>query len=118
LKPTTLNLFVENHPVLTAGIAVYASFALGYSLLQWRYAGSFRRRSIKDGLYHVGQFRVGKSGRAPSVDVIVPCYNEDPRLLDACCAALEAQRSDYPGRVNVWLVDDGSPTIADLKLVI
>jgi glycosyltransferase involved in cell wall biosynthesis len=118
VKPTALYLLVEQHPVRTAGIVLYAILALGYSLLQWRYAASFRRRSSRRGeLDRRFQVRGGAPGRAPSVDVIVPCYNEDPRLLGACCAALEAQRSDYPGRVNVWLVDDGSPAIADLEPV-
>jgi N-acetylglucosaminyltransferase len=116
VKPTALYLLLEQHPVLTAGIAVYMTFALGYSLLQWRYAGSFQRRSHRDEVDRRSQ-DLGERGQAPTVDVIVPCYNEDPRILDACCAALEAQRWYYPGRVNVWLVDDGSPTIADLEPV-
>jgi glycosyltransferase involved in cell wall biosynthesis len=114
VKPTALYLLLEQHPVFTAGIAIYMTFALGYSLLQWCYAGSFQRRSHRDEVDRRSQ-DLGERRRAPTVDVIVPCYNEDPRILDACCAALEAQRWHYPGRVNVWLVDDGSPTIADLE---
>jgi N-acetylglucosaminyltransferase len=44
--------------------------------------------------------------RRPDVDVIVPCFNEDPALLDACCRSIATQA--YPGRLRVWLVDDGS----------
>ena len=44
----------------------------------------------------------------PAVDVVVPVYNEPPDGLDRCCASLVAQ--DYPGRVHVLLVDDGSRT--------
>jgi N-acetylglucosaminyltransferase len=42
----------------------------------------------------------------PAVDVVIPCYNEDPALLEACCRSVAGQ--DYPGRLRVWLVDDGS----------
>jgi len=42
----------------------------------------------------------------PAVDVVVPCFNEDPALLEACCRSVAGQ--DYPGTMRVWLVDDGS----------
>jgi N-acetylglucosaminyltransferase len=42
----------------------------------------------------------------PAVDVVIPCFNEDPPLLEACCRSVAAQ--DYPGLMHVWLVDDGS----------
>jgi N-acetylglucosaminyltransferase len=42
----------------------------------------------------------------PAVDVVIPCFNEDPSLLEACCRSVAAQ--DYPGPMEVWLVDDGS----------
>jgi N-acetylglucosaminyltransferase len=42
----------------------------------------------------------------PAVDVIIPCFNEDPPLLEACCRSVAGQ--DYPGTMRVWLVDDGS----------
>ncbi|MGY4412166.1 cellulose synthase/poly-beta-1,6-N-acetylglucosamine synthase-like glycosyltransferase [Bradyrhizobium sp. LB7.1] len=41
----------------------------------------------------------------PSVDVIVPCFNEDPRTLAACLKSLASQ--DYPGRLQLYVVDDG-----------
>lgn len=45
----------------------------------------------------------------PSVDVIVPCFNEDPRTLAACLKSLASQ--DYPGRLQVYVVDDGSANV-------
>jgi N-acetylglucosaminyltransferase len=42
----------------------------------------------------------------PAVDVVIPCFNEDPALLEACCRSVAGQ--DYPGRMRVCLVDDGS----------
>jgi N-acetylglucosaminyltransferase len=51
----------------------------------------------------------------PSVDVIVPCYNEDPRTLAACLDSIGAQ--DYAGEIRVHIVDDGSPNRAELDAV-
>jgi cellulose synthase/poly-beta-1,6-N-acetylglucosamine synthase-like glycosyltransferase len=38
--------------------------------------------------------------------VVIPCFNEDQSLLEACCRSVAGQ--DYPGPLRVWLVDDGS----------
>ena len=51
----------------------------------------------------------------PAVDVVVPCFNENPPLLEACCRSVAAQ--DYPGRLRVWLVDDGSRNREELAPV-
>ena len=51
----------------------------------------------------------------PAVDVVVPCFNENPALLEACCRSVAAQ--DYPGRLLVWLVDDGSRNREELAPV-
>ncbi|MGV2980124.1 UDP-forming cellulose synthase catalytic subunit [Camelimonas sp. ID_303_24] len=49
--------------------------------------------------------RLGDS-EAPSVDVFVPSYNEDPAMLALTLSAARAM--DYPaGKLNVWLLDDG-----------
>src|SRR4029450_3323330 len=42
----------------------------------------------------------------PAVDVVIPCFNEDPSLLAPRSRSVAAQ--DCPGAVRVWLVDDGS----------
>ncbi len=51
----------------------------------------------------------------PSVDVVVPCFNEDTSLLEACCRSIAGQ--DYPGPMRVWLVDDGSANRSALLAV-
>lgn len=51
----------------------------------------------------------------PSVDVLVPCYNEDPAVLAGCLASIAAQ--EYPGDIQVHIVDDGSPNRAALDAV-
>src|SRR6266498_2807627 len=53
---------------------------------------------------------------SPSVDAIVACYNEDPELLEVCCASLAKQ--DYPGELSVYLVDDGSLNRPELRHVV
>jgi N-acetylglucosaminyltransferase len=53
--------------------------------------------------------------RWPSVDVIVPCYNEDPAALEACLDALKAAACAYQGKLRTYLIDDGSPNIAALR---
>jgi len=49
------------------------------------------------------------------VDVWVPCYNEDPQLLEACCASLDDQ--DYEGGLHIFLIDDGSSNRQELARV-
>jgi N-acetylglucosaminyltransferase len=51
--------------------------------------------------------------RLPGVDVVIPCFNEDPDLLQACCVSLA--RQDYQGALRFWLVDDASHNRARLR---
>ncbi|MGY8668919.1 chitooligosaccharide synthase NodC [Bradyrhizobium sp. UFLA05-109] len=51
----------------------------------------------------------------PSVDVIVPCFNEDPRTLSACLESIASQ--DYVGQLRVYVVDDGSGNREDVAPV-
>ncbi|PTB17296.1 chitooligosaccharide synthase NodC [Trinickia symbiotica] len=51
----------------------------------------------------------------PDVDVVVPCFNEDPRTLRACLASIAAQ--EYAGRLTVHVVDDGSSNCNALRPV-
>lgn len=55
------------------------------------------------------------SGSMPSVDVIVPCFNEDPRTLSACLESIASQ--DYVGQLRVYVVDDGSGNREDVAHV-
>ncbi|MCC8938329.1 chitooligosaccharide synthase NodC [Bradyrhizobium sp. Arg62] len=52
---------------------------------------------------------VVNSDALPSVDVIVPCFNEDPRTLSACLKSIASQ--DYAGKLRVYVVDDGSANL-------
>ena len=75
--------------------ALYMGIALAYAVLQGRLASR-----------HASSSRPVREGHWPSVDVVLPCYNEDAAVLADCCAALE--RQDYPGELRMFLVDDGS----------
>jgi N-acetylglucosaminyltransferase len=79
----------------TALPGIYIALVLSYTRFQRRFA-DYGRRSTRE----------GSSSYQPAVDVIVPCYNEEPDLLASCLRSLRAQ--DYRGQVNVWVVDDGS----------
>ena len=53
--------------------------------------------------------------RWPSVDVVVPCFNEDPVILRSCLESILGQR--YEGALHVWMVDDGSSNWSALQPV-
>jgi len=82
-------------PSLFAVVASYLAIAVAYLLLQ---------RNQSRQVPATAPYLVGRPW--PSVDIVLPCYNEDPALLAACCASLDAQ--DYPGELRFFLVDDGS----------
>ena len=120
MNPTAWLLSAENRSVsiLLVANSAYAALALGYSLFQWSYAARFRREWFADKLACGRQARHAAPGpHLPAVDVIVPCFNEKPEVLEACCEALERQREHYPGPIHVWLVDDGSAALAELQPV-
>jgi N-acetylglucosaminyltransferase len=79
---------------------LYVTLVLLHSTLERVYALRSRRqrRSRPD--------PPPEPARWPAVDVVIPCFNEDPPLLEACCRSVADQ--DYPGPMQVWLVDDGS----------
>jgi N-acetylglucosaminyltransferase len=84
-------------PWLTVATLLYLGIAPAYGRLQQRYATP---------LPDPAPSSLGPSPWLPDVDVIVPCYNEDPTLLADCLRSLREQ--DYQGRTRVWVVDDGS----------
>jgi N-acetylglucosaminyltransferase len=83
-------------PSLYAVATLYVCVAVAYLFMQKHHQS---RHVAAPRPAHTGPFW-------PSVDVVLPCYNERPELLAACCRALE--RQDYPGELHVYLVDDGS----------
>lgn len=90
-----MNLFAT---VSIVAVSCYALLSTLYKGMQAIYARPENAAPASDEL-------VG-SGLWPSVDVIVPCYNEDPLTLSACLASLAHQ--EYYGKLRVYVVDDGS----------
>jgi N-acetylglucosaminyltransferase len=93
---------------LPAAFVAYLAVVLVYLALQGFFAHRGWRARARPGA-------PAAAGPAPSVDVVVPCYNEQPETLAACLASIAAQ--DYPGSLTVHVVDDGSPNRAELDVV-
>jgi N-acetylglucosaminyltransferase len=91
---------------VTVALPMYLAIAPVYSRLQRGFAlrGHRRRPAPPPERYR------------PGVDVIVPCYNEEPALLTACLRSLAEQ--DYEGELRVWVVDDGSDNRDALRPVL
>lgn len=47
-----------------------------------------------------------------SVTVIIPCYNENPALLESCLKSIDNQK--ILGKLNTIVIDDGSKNVKDL----
>ncbi|WFU92092.1 chitooligosaccharide synthase NodC (plasmid) [Rhizobium sp. CC1099] len=82
----------------TVAISLYALLSTAYKSMQVVYAAPANNSSESEDLIGFDQL--------PSVDVIVPCFNEDPRTLSECLASIANQ--EYAGDVRVYVVDDGS----------
>jgi hyaluronan synthase len=84
------------------------SFVLLHTTLQERFKKSNRpvaEEKLERELPHLWE-------RPPSIDVVVPTYNEHPDMLEACLASLADQ--DYKGATRFLVVDDGSTNLEDL----
>ena len=82
---------------------------MGHFVLQMAYAHRTHRAGIR------WRKTRGPLSRLPSVDIVVTSYNEDPDALGECLDSLVAQ--DYPGEVNVYVVDDASANRPELDPV-
>lgn len=47
-----------------------------------------------------------------SVTVVIPCYNEDPKLLESCLKSITNQK--ISGKLNTIVIDDGSKNLKEL----
>ncbi|TWB93097.1 beta-1,4-N-acetylglucosaminyltransferase NodC [Bradyrhizobium macuxiense] len=82
----------------TVAISCYALLSTVYKSAQAIYAMKSDGQALSDD--------VPDAGALPSVDIIVPCFNENPQTLSACLEAIAKQ--SYSGTVQVYVVDDGS----------
>jgi hyaluronan synthase len=92
----------------------YAVLVFGHLALQVGCAVVATRRSTR--AHRAAVARSAVRTRWPSVDIVVPIYNEPPEDLTRCCESLVAQV--YAGEIEVYLVDDGSPNRADVMAVL
>ena len=79
--------------VLRVVFLLYVTLVLVHSTLERLYALRSRRQRRAE------PARPAEPDEWPAVDVVIPCFNEDPSLLEACCRSVAAQ--DYPGPVRV-----------------
>ncbi|WP_199731511.1 chitooligosaccharide synthase NodC [Paraburkholderia sp. RAU2J] len=91
----------------TVAVSFYALPSTVYKSTQALYAQPTNVSSLSDGLID--------SDTLPGVDVIVPCFNEDPRTLSACLESIANQ--DYAGKLRVYVVDDGSANLDAVRPV-
>ncbi|OKO73154.1 MULTISPECIES: chitooligosaccharide synthase NodC [unclassified Bradyrhizobium] len=92
----------------TVAVSCYALLSTVYKSLQAFYATRENAPSLSRNLTH-------PAPALPSVDVIVPCFNEEPHTLAACLSSIAAQ--DYAGKLRVYVIDDGSANRALLEPV-
>jgi N-acetylglucosaminyltransferase len=98
--------------VLYGLVLSMVGLTLAYALGQRSQAGRFHRAAARAALPESSPV---SPDRLPSVDVLIPCFNEDPDLLQACCVSLA--RQDYQGAVSFWLVDDASRNRTELRRI-
>ncbi|REE18489.1 N-acetylglucosaminyltransferase [Paraburkholderia sp. BL27I4N3] len=91
----------------TSAVSFYALLSTVYKSTQALYAQPTNVSSLSDGLVD--------SDALPGVDVIVPCFNEQPRTLSACLESIANQ--DYAGKLRVYVVDDGSANLDAVRPV-
>jgi N-acetylglucosaminyltransferase len=96
---------------VTVVLPLYLAIVPAYSRLQRRFAQLGRRPRAGS-----PESSPRRASYRPSVDVVIPCYNEDPHLLAACLRSLRGQ--DYKGAMRVWVVDDGSGNREALRPVL
>ncbi|NRP75887.1 Poly-beta-1,6-N-acetyl-D-glucosamine synthase [Ensifer psoraleae] len=82
----------------TVAITCYALLSAAYKSMQTVYASPTGHSPASEDLVGLDVL--------PSVDVIVPCFNEDPSALSACLASIAGQQ--YAGTLRVYVIDDGS----------
>lgn len=85
----------------------YGILAISHIFVQM-YIGHLEHRRQK-----ARHFTEWRRGNYPSVSVIIPSYNEEPGILEACIRSIADQ--DYE-KLEVLVVDDGSSKREELKV--
>lgn len=95
--------------LLTWFFVIYTVIAVTHYVLQLRFAHLTYRRQRSPA------FEAEFPDLPVPVDIIIPVFNEEPDLLEACIRS--ALKQDHPGQVRVIVVDDGSPNRARIEPV-
>jgi N-acetylglucosaminyltransferase len=89
----------------TAYLVLLASASLSQRLFAWLHPRRVKSQAMTEA-----------SAYRPSVDVVVPCFEERPGPLKRCLDSLANQDYQYlGGQLRVWIVDDGSSNVAELR---
>jgi N-acetylglucosaminyltransferase len=91
LSPSTGNALARYLPV-----SLYGAIILSYLGIQVLFAWLEHRR----------QHRVKRASSYPAMTVVLPTYNQPPEDLHTCIESVV--RQDYPGILQLVVVDDGS----------
>ena len=91
-------------------ISTYGILALSHIFFQMLFAhGEHRKQRSR-------KFVDSHKDHYPSVTVVVPVYNESPKLLEGCLNSIRQQKTR--GGINVIVIDDGSDNQQDLLPVL
>lgn len=92
--------------MLNSFVSLYGFLVLLYASMQIFFA---QKNNKKQNSFKLSNANVEST---LSVTVIVPCYNEDPKLLESCLESINNQK--ILGKLNTIVVDDGSKNIKEL----
>jgi len=95
--------------ILNIYLTIYGLLALSHILIQMLLAHKEHKKQSHP------YFIKFHKGFYPSVTVIIPCYNENPEILEKCLESIEEQK--YEGKLDTIVIDDGSKTIDSLMPV-
>jgi len=92
--------------LLETYLAVYGVLALSHILIQMVLAHSEHNKQKHP------KFIEQHKDHSPTVTVIIPVYNEVPKIARDCLNSIEKQK--YQGRLDTIVIDDGSKNRAQL----
>jgi len=84
-------------------VAPFVFFTISSTLSLWRSRRSLRGRKIKEGIPK--KRAADLDVEIPKVSIIIPCYNEAGHVSSTITSCF---RQDYPGDIEIIVVDDGS----------
>ncbi|KKR81283.1 MAG: Glycosyltransferase, probably involved in cell wall biogenesis [Candidatus Daviesbacteria bacterium GW2011_GWA1_41_61] len=96
------------HVLLLAILTFYGILSLSHFIFQMLIAHANHRRQDKE-----KRKELPEEFTYPSVSVIIPSYNENPRYIKDCVESILKQ--NYPNDLGIFIADDGSKNIEQLQ---